>query len=1374
MALLIVGGVLFVLPIPKAQATNLSFSDNFNDNSVNASVWYEQDSGSNVSEQNSRLELTGSNSWNANGFTSVERTTSTNMRAMEFELTTPSTLSGSNDFLIGFIRSPDLTTNMVSKFQLYIDASESNNIYIKTKTRTISTGYAVAANTTYTFKLSWGQSVALLSVKGGTFGGSYQDIYSNSFFGKSVNLNYAQMQAYSNSATYIVDNFYIGVTNSSILTDYSANGVHHWQLDTTAWLDSVGGDNGTTYGGVTVANRSGTSTQEAIFDGSQDAVSLVSLNNESIPTAGSVSFFMYPSVWANYVNTFTNNVASGGNNYAFRAEEGGGKIIFITGSNTGTGVHLLESSSTLSVNSEYFVVFTWNNSTASKKVYINGVLDSSANALVGLPTIFTNFSIGRGVVSPNRDFAGRVRNFSIWNTEIPTSTIWKMMFDDGMYEIPSWSYDGVGIGDSLMIGGTILTRLVTLNPGMTTANAGVSGETSSNMLSRYTTDAINVKARMIWNEFGTNDYYYDPPIPQATTETNIYSMLELAESATTSAREFILGEVPPATSRTPASGLTKEEFQEWTKELGALYREVAVNRKIKFAPAYQELAYNDVAHEDDIAAAYDSDGVHFTASGYNRIGDMYNLAAVPLRMFRWGNASFPAVNDESWDWWILGGGASISGDADTGTLVLPQNATASGPVKAIIPGSKLFTITPTVSAGSAIIQYRTSANNFNRDNGVISWSTYTVPFASADTFIQVRLVGASVADASVTESQMQWTDPFTITSISSDKTNGSYKAGEVIDMDVTFSEAVSSNGNVTVTLDTGGSCTFTVSSAAAGTCNYTVQSGENSSDLNVSSVSGVMTDADGNQMTNLTPVINLSTNKNIVIDTTPPTVNAGSDATASTTLSQNATVTGAATYQWAKQSGSGAITFGTATAEDTTISADADGTYVIRLTAIDSAGNTAYDEMTLVWDTATPNVVAIDAGVSPSDRTSLASDGWFKYSDTGSDDRISFSFTDPASISDDTFYYELNVNSGNTITGDESTTTTPFVDGVAIAEGTNYFHVRPKSGVNIWGTERIFIVKYDKTAPSGATLAWGTIASDSVQVTPSGAADGSGSGLAASPYYIEIDKNAVSFATADANSGWVSGVTTFSSLNASEAQAVRVKARDIAGNESDWATPSPVYQYTLANAVVATGGGASPAMYNPPSVPLAGGFKIIVNDGVRQTDNRVVKLKFNAGADVKRMAISNSSDFSLASQEQYQAEKMWTLAEEYGPKTVYVKFFTEYGQPSEVITYNIIYEKSAGAAVASNNQILSYIFNRNLRKGNASADVKKLQQALAIWPEIYPEGMITSYFGNLTEKAVRRFQCKYKIVCKGSPSTTGYGLVGPKTRVKLREVLKND
>ena len=68
----------------------------------------------------------------------------------------------------------------------------------------------------------------------------------------------------------------------------------------------------------------------------------------------------------------------------------------------------------------------------------------------------------------------------------------------------------------------------------------------------------------------------------------------------------------------------------------------------------------------------------------------------------------------------------------------------------------------------------------------------------------------------------------------------------------------------------------------------------------------------------------------------------------------------------------------------------------------------------------------------------------------------------------------------------------------------------------------------------------------------------------------------------------------------------------------------------------------------------------------------------------------------------------------------------------------------------------------SLAKGMQNGQVTKLQQILAHYPEIYPEGLITGYFGLATERAVKSFQKKYNL------EQVGY--VGPKTRVLLNSL----
>lgn len=124
--------------------------------------------------------------------------------------------------------------------------------------------------------------------------------------------------------------------------------------------------------------------------------------------------------------------------------------------------------------------------------------------------------------------------------------------------------------------------------------------------------------------------------------------------------------------------------------------------------------------------------------------------------------------------------------------------------------------------------------------------------------------------------------------------------------------------------------------------------------------------------------------KTVKIDKTAPIINAGSDQTKNSQFTQNATVSdtpsGIASYQWSTQSGPGTITYGSATAEDTTVSASEDGTYTIRLTVTDNAGNSSYDEFTLNWDNAAPTI----SNVSSAPTTDSAIVNWNTDEDSSS------------------------------------------------------------------------------------------------------------------------------------------------------------------------------------------------------------------------------------------------------------------------------------------------------------------------------------------------------------------------------------------------------
>lgn len=73
-------------------------------------------------------------------------------------------------------------------------------------------------------------------------------------------------------------------------------------------------------------------------------------------------------------------------------------------------------------------------------------------------------------------------------------------------------------------------------------------------------------------------------------------------------------------------------------------------------------------------------------------------------------------------------------------------------------------------------------------------------------------------------------------------------------------------------------------------------------------------------------------------------------------------------------------------------------------------------------------------------------------------------------------------------------------------------------------------------------------------------------------------------------------------------------------------------------------------------------------------------------------------------------------------------------------------------------------FSAPLWRGIKHADVTALQKFLAQDASIYPEGLVTGYFGPVSEAAVKRFQKKHGIIQTGT--------VGPLTRAKLNSLLK--
>lgn len=315
----------------------------------------------------------------------------------------------------------------------------------------------------------------------------------------------------------------------------------------------------------------------------------------------------------------------------------------------------------------------------------------------------------------------------------------------------------------------------------------------------------------------------------------------------------------------------------------------------------------------------------------------------------------------------------------------------------------------------------------------------------------------------------------TVSGVNSNKANGTYYIGDVIDVRVTFSETVNVTGTPQITMETGTTDRTVNYVSGSGTTellfNYTVQTGDTSSDLTYVATSslalngGTIKDVAGNNATLTLASPNsagsLAANKALVISAAVPGsfsissvtggvgsatvtfgsssnavtytvkrgtssgsypttlttsatsspyvdttainnttyyymvtavnpngstnasaessvtlssftfVSAGADvyANAAVTLSDSMGSEGSASVQWSKTSGPGTITFGSATSATTTVSASADGTYVLRFTKTDGAGSTYYDEMNLYWDTTAPTFTSVNLAGPVADGT---------------------------------------------------------------------------------------------------------------------------------------------------------------------------------------------------------------------------------------------------------------------------------------------------------------------------------------------------------------------------------------------------------------------
>jgi hypothetical protein len=521
-----------------------------------------------------------------------------------------------------------------------------------------------------------------------------------------------------------------------------------------------------------------------------------------------------------------------------------------------------------------------------------------------------------------------------------------------------------------------------------------------------------------------------------------------------------------------------------------------------------------------------------------------------------------------------------------------------------------------------------------------------------------------------------------------------------------------------------------------------------------------------------TPTVSLSAPSAGTLSGTTTTISATASATAPAAVSQVQFYLDGTTSLGTDTTSPYSIIWNTTTASNTS--------HTLLAVATDNYGNVATSSpaVTVTVDNAAPVVTP----VSPSG--TLAWGTTSAVLSVTTDENATCKYATSSGVS----YASM----ANTFTTTGTTTHSSNLTGL-ISNHTYNYYVRCQdshNNANNSDTTITFSIAADSTAPtvsitspaSGQTLS-GTFTVSATATDNSAVSsvqfllDGSnlGSAVTTAPY-------SVSWNTSQSNNGshTLSAIATDDSGNTATAMNVSVNVSN------------------------GGGGGLPSAAYTPPQAPT-GGFKVVINNGTNTTNNRKVNLTLVAGTDVKNMAISNTGDFSDAGQQAFVSSLVWDLCSAQngyivypnctaGTKTVSVKFFTSWGQPSAVVKASINYQPTSSstnsnpanssATVSNNNSPTaptvnntnpsscqvppnSYQFNKTLAYGSRGQSVIFLQdrlKALGLFPCTTKSNGI---FGSSTLKAVQKFQIQYVIVKKNQ---SGYGQVGPKTRQALNSL----
>jgi hypothetical protein len=381
---------------------------------------------------------------------------------------------------------------------------------------------------------------------------------------------------------------------------------------------------------------------------------------------------------------------------------------------------------------------------------------------------------------------------------------------------------------------------------------------------------------------------------------------------------------------------------------------------------------------------------HFTFIPVNALGQGTDSGLNPASQGRGINCNISGLNSPE----TPGTPTVVAGDASATVTITPA-ATGTGNA----PSS--YTVIAYDNAGALLSPSKTCTVTIPSTSCQITGLINGTPYKFKSSATNSKGTSAASVSFSAPATPTGAIAP-TITNVTSSTANGSYKAGDVISIQVAFNEAVTVTGSPQLTLETGS--TDQVLSYASGTgtntltFTYTIQTGDTSSDLTYIATNplalngGSIKNSSSLDATLTLPAPtasgSLGANKAIVVDTTAPstpstpdldpTSDLGSSSTDNITSDSTPTINVSGSFSGtavvtATKAGSTSVVC-TITSNACTLAALAEGTWDISVTDTDAAGNaTTSTGLSITVDTTAPTAALTAGSIISSENAAVTS-----------------------------------------------------------------------------------------------------------------------------------------------------------------------------------------------------------------------------------------------------------------------------------------------------------------------------------------------------------------------------------------------------------------